>query len=313
MIDDVRTIDWSAVWLDVAEQLASHRSAGRQHLLTEDTVRMCSILALQRADLDPAQLAIEVPDPALQGGKLDLVASGPETRAVIELKYPRGSRVGASPDTMTLGELIRDSLRVAVTPATDRWVVTVLGPEIRRYLARLAAPQWKSGVGDHFILDRDELEALPKTAREAIGSLAWALPVQAHCVVATPIDVDLALFAYQVEAPPDDIVTAPLATYAPKVRGFQPRVGSRAAKTGTARSAILDAIRALVARSGNPEVTVQQVVDEMRRIGSDYAESTVRTMLTSHMCAQVHGPNIGTYDDVDRVDRGTYRLRTIGR
>jgi hypothetical protein len=57
---------------------------------------------------------------------------------------------------------------------------------------------------------------------------------------------------------------------------------------------------------------VQQVVDEMRRNGSRYAESTVRTMLTSHMCAQVQGPNIGTYDDVDRVDRGTYRLREPG-
>jgi hypothetical protein len=82
-----------------------------------------------------------------------------------------------------------------------------------------------------------------------------------------------------------------------------------AVRSGTARAEILAAIQALITRSGRPEVRVQEVVDEMRRSGSSYAESTVRTMLTSHMCAQVHGPNIASYDDVDRIDRGTYRLR----
>jgi hypothetical protein len=37
---------------------------------------------------------------------------------------------------MTLGELIRDFLRVAVVDAEDRWVVQVLQPELRRYLSR---------------------------------------------------------------------------------------------------------------------------------------------------------------------------------
>ena len=47
------------------------------------------------------------------------------------------------------------------------------------------------------------------------------------------------------------------------------------------------------------------------RQGSRYAESTVRTMMASHMCAQVQGPNIGSYDDLDRVGRGEYRLRLV--
>jgi len=57
-------------------------------------------------------------------------------------------------------------------------------------------------------------------------------------------------------------------------------------------------------------VAVQDVVDEMRQMDCAYAESTIRTMMTSHMCAQAQGPNIATYDDFDRVDRGIYRLRS---
>jgi hypothetical protein len=41
-------------------------------------------------------------------------------------------------------------------------------------------------------LDRDALEALPKTARDAIGPHEWLLPVTATCVTAEPVDVNLA-------------------------------------------------------------------------------------------------------------------------
>jgi hypothetical protein len=311
MSAEIEPDSWAKVWRDVATQLGVHRAAGRRHLLTEDTVRMCTVFALEHVGVAPGDLTIEVFDPILRGGKVDLVVTGSKGRTVVELKYPRGSRSGVSPDTMTLGELLRDFLRVAVVPAEDRWVVIVLAPDLRRYLGRRGAQVWADEPGQELVLQREVLEALPKTTRDAIGSLEWVLPVRATCVVAAPVDVDLALFAYRVEAPAADAIPASLATPTPatNLSSAAPR-GGPAPKVGTARAQILTAITTLVARSGRPEVTVQEVVEQMRRAGSPYAESTVRTMLTSHMCAQVHGRNIGSYDDVDRVDRGRYRLRT---
>jgi hypothetical protein len=185
----------------------------------------------------------------------------------------------------------------------------VLGPALRRYISRNSAGWWVEQPSETLTLKRSDLEALPKTAHDAIGPLEWMLPVIATCVTAEPIDVDLALFAYQVQRPDTDLIAAPLiaaeVSTGPTSR-HSPAVSPR---TTTARAEILAAIKTLVARSGHPEVAVQDVVDEVRRMGCRYAESTIRTMMTSHMCAQAHGPNIATYDDLDRVDRGTYKLR----
>lgn len=309
MVEGLGSEAWASVWSDVARRLGEHRAAGRRHLLTEDTVRMCTVLALEKVGVSPNDMGIEVYDSILGGGKVDLVVTGDEGRTVIELKYPRASTSGMSADTMTLGELIRDFLRVAIVPAADRWVVTVLEPELRRYLSRREDLRWTWERGQSVVMEREALEALPKTARDAIGSLAWLLPVQATCVVSAAVDVDLALFAYQVEQPAQDGSAAPLVALDQAPVLTSASGAARQVRPGTAREEILAAIRGLASRSGRSEVTVQQVVDEVRRGGSSYAESTVRTMLTSHMCAQVHGPNIGSYDDVDRVDRGTYRLR----
>lgn len=311
MPEDQRANAWPVVWKKVAQKLAEHRAAGRSHLLTEDAVRMCTVLALEEVGVRPGDLAIEVLDPALHGGKLDLVIAGDCGRTVIELKYPRGSKSGISPDTMTFGELLRDFLRVAVVHAADRWVVAVLEPGLRRYLARRSAPTWAGRHGEELILERAVLEGLPKTARDAIGTLAWPLPVRATCAFAAPIDVHLALFAYHVASPAADSVAAPLAGMQ-KASSPASTPGAHGGRPGTARTQVLTAIATLTARSGRREVSVQEIVDEMRQIGSRYSESTVRTMLTSHMCAQVQGPNIGKYDDVDRVGRGMYRLRATG-
>ena len=310
--------DWTAVWHDVADTMREHRVAGRRHLLTEDSLRMATVLALERSGVSTNDLAIEVADPLLIGGKLDLVIGPAEARTVIEIKYPRGSRTGVSPDTMTHGELLRDFLRVALVPAWDRWVVIALGQDLRRYLTRRGPALWSDAVGKPFVLERAALELLPKTALDGIGPLAYRLPVRAMCAASIPIDVDLGFFAFRIEAPTADAASGALtgrsADAIPTMR--QPRTPAtegRVTGRGSARGEIIAAIRALTTRAGRSEVTVQEVVDEMRRASSTYAESTVRTMLTSHMCAQIHGPNIGSYDDVDRVGRGTYRLRSTGQ
>lgn len=148
-------VGWVSVWAQVTSGLGRHFSAGRGHLLTEDTLRLCLIEALGEHGVDAARLAAEVYAPNLGPGKLDLTVDGP-SGTVIELKYPRDSRTGFSPDTMTLGELLRDFCRVAVVDASDRWVVQVINPRLARYLAGAASRfgmDWAVQPGDTMRLD----------------------------------------------------------------------------------------------------------------------------------------------------------------
>ncbi len=65
----------------------------------------------------------------------------------------------------------------------------------------------------------------------------------------------------------------------------------------------------LLTRSGGTTFTLTEVVDEMRRRRTGYAESTIRTMVGAHMCTNAPDNAGTTYDDFWRVDGGTYRLR----
>ena len=77
----------------------------------------------------------------------------------------------------------------------------------------------------------------------------------------------------------------------------------------TAREAILDAIADIQRRTGRAEFTVVEVVRHLKRSGSPYKESTIRTHVVSHMCINSprHGAN---YNDLVRIDRGLYKLAT---
>ena len=74
-----------------------------------------------------------------------------------------------------------------------------------------------------------------------------------------------------------------------------------------ARREILDAVAAILARSNGDTFALSDVIAEMRRRGTNYAESTIRTMVTSHMCANAPDHAAVTYDDFIRVDRATYK------
>jgi hypothetical protein len=76
----------------------------------------------------------------------------------------------------------------------------------------------------------------------------------------------------------------------------------------TCRTEILAAIPALVARNGSEEFTMQEVVDELRRRGSRYAEATIRTHVGSRMCANARQNHGTVFSDVERLDHGVYRL-----
>ena len=77
----------------------------------------------------------------------------------------------------------------------------------------------------------------------------------------------------------------------------------------SARDEILTTARKLAGQSADGTFTLTEVLTEMRRTGSRYAESTIRTHVTSRMCADAPIHHARTYDDLERVGNGRYRLR----
>lgn len=77
----------------------------------------------------------------------------------------------------------------------------------------------------------------------------------------------------------------------------------------TARDEILDALPALRARTGRDTFNAEEVVEELARRGRQYRDSTIRTHIVSRMCGDAPRNHAVTYDDLERVERGLYRLR----
>jgi len=75
----------------------------------------------------------------------------------------------------------------------------------------------------------------------------------------------------------------------------------------TCRDEILDVV-ALLVDDANDSFTIVEVVEEMRRRGSRYAESTIRTHIGSFMCSNAPDHHGTTYQDFERLDRGRYRI-----
>jgi hypothetical protein len=77
----------------------------------------------------------------------------------------------------------------------------------------------------------------------------------------------------------------------------------------TTRDEILAALPSVEARSADDTFSPQDVIDELRRRGSAYAESTIRTHVVSRMCANAADHHARVYDDLVRVSEGRYRRR----
>ena len=75
----------------------------------------------------------------------------------------------------------------------------------------------------------------------------------------------------------------------------------------TCRDAVLDAFRRLQARSHRTEFDLAEIVAEVRSTSS-FAESTVRTHVSSRLCANAPNNHAVVHDDLERVRRGVYRL-----
>jgi hypothetical protein len=103
---------------------------------------------LIEAGVAPGDLQVEVIIPTSRG-KIDLVIGRNHDAVAVEFKFPRDSRTGNSPDTMTLGELLKDVYRLAAVPSFgERWAVMFLNDRLRRYLERRTDCRWTFEVGE---------------------------------------------------------------------------------------------------------------------------------------------------------------------
>lgn len=70
------------------------------------------------------------------------------------------------------------------------------------------------------------------------------------------------------------------------------------------RENILDVIRAERLDTFSPS----DVIEAMRRAGSPYSSSTIRTHVCSRMCGNAPDHHATVFNDLVRVGRGRYRL-----
>lgn len=77
----------------------------------------------------------------------------------------------------------------------------------------------------------------------------------------------------------------------------------------TCREAVLGAFERLERRNDRRSFDLYEVVQEVQAQTDAFAESTIRTHVTSVMCAQAPKNHGTVYSDLDRVARGRYRRR----
>lgn len=115
-------LDLTPVWSDLARRMKAYMDDGFGHLLTEDVLRF-EVVKLVASRFGPADLETEVRIPDV--GVIDLAMHGDRSVA-IEFKYPRDPGSSASADTMTLGELLKDVYKVALSGFDQGLVVQLL-------------------------------------------------------------------------------------------------------------------------------------------------------------------------------------------
>jgi len=75
----------------------------------------------------------------------------------------------------------------------------------------------------------------------------------------------------------------------------------------TCRDEIIAVMRAMHA-AGNQTVSMSDVISAMKRRESSYEESTIRTHMGSRMLKGANQNHATKYDDIERVERGKYKL-----
>lgn len=75
------------------------------------------------------------------------------------------------------------------------------------------------------------------------------------------------------------------------------------------RDEVLGALDRLERRHGRREFQLSDIVTEVLAFTDSYEEATIRTHITSRMCGNAPDHHATTFDDLERVGRGTYRRR----
>jgi hypothetical protein len=76
----------------------------------------------------------------------------------------------------------------------------------------------------------------------------------------------------------------------------------------TCREEVLGAVRAVVRDKGHNVFTADEIVNRLRDSGSGFAESTIRTHVTSRCCRNALRNYVVTYEDFERIKPGIYRM-----
>lgn len=76
----------------------------------------------------------------------------------------------------------------------------------------------------------------------------------------------------------------------------------------TCRDEILECAQAAMQESGLDYFTISEIISCMQKRGSRYTESTIRTHIVSRMCTNAPNHHAVTYSDLERTERGQYRL-----
>ena len=76
----------------------------------------------------------------------------------------------------------------------------------------------------------------------------------------------------------------------------------------TYRDEILETATRLMQRNGEDSFILADLIAEMTNSGTSYQESTIRTHVTSRLCANAPDHHAVTYPDLERVASGRYRL-----
>ena len=77
--------------------------------------------------------------------------------------------------------------------------------------------------------------------------------------------------------------------------------------TWTCREAVLEAFVRLEGQSSRKDFQLSEIVKEVLAMTGNFAESTIRTHVTSKMCAQAPTHHAMKYADLDRIGAGRYR------
>jgi len=75
----------------------------------------------------------------------------------------------------------------------------------------------------------------------------------------------------------------------------------------TCRDEILATAQQIIRAKGINEFTISEVIHQMMNNGTQFKESTIRTHITSRLCANAPDNHTITYNDFERIGNGIYK------